>query len=82
MKKSMLASLVGLLLASTAAYASQCPVDMQAIDAALAAGPELDSQQLEEVKKLRASGEELHKSGKHSDSVATLAKAKEILGVE
>jgi hypothetical protein len=55
---------------------------MKTIDAALAAGPQLDSQQLEEVKQLRASGEALHKSGKHSDSVATLAKAKEILGVE
>lgn len=82
MKKSMLVPLAGLLLASSAAYASQCPVDMKTIDAALAAGPQLDSQQLEEVKQLRASGEALHKSGKHSDSVATLAKAKEILGVE
>ena len=40
--------------ASTAAFANHCPVDMQQIDAALAANPKLSAEQLAEVKKLRA----------------------------
>jgi len=34
-----------------------------------------------EVKKLRAEGENLHKEGKHSDSMAALGKAKKILKI-
>jgi hypothetical protein len=33
------------------------------------------------VKKLRAEGEQLHKAGKHSESMATLGKAKKMLGI-
>jgi len=33
------------------------------------------------VKKLRAEGEKLHKAGKHSESMATLGKAKKILKI-
>jgi hypothetical protein len=35
-----------------------------------------------EVKSLRAKGEELHKAGKHGESVDTLAKAMKILGID
>ena len=31
---------------------------------------------------LRAEGEALHKAGKHAESVATLKKAQEMLGIE
>jgi hypothetical protein len=34
-----------------------------------------------EVKKLRAEGEKLHKAGKHSEAMATLGKAKKMLGI-
>jgi len=67
--------------ASTAAFANHCPVDMQQIDAALAANPKLSAEQLAEVKKLRADGEAQHNAGDHAKSVETLAKAKSILGI-
>ncbi len=64
------------------ALAFGCPVDMAAIDKALAAGPNLSAAQLEQVTKLRAEGESQHKAGQHAASLRTLAKAKEILGIE
>ena len=67
--------------ASTAAFANHCPVDMQQIDAALAANPKLSAEQLAEVKKLRADGEAQHNAGDHAKSVETLGKAKAILGI-
>lgn len=64
------------------AVAFHCPRDMATIDAALAKNPDLTAEQKAEVTKLRAEGEELHNSGKHQESVDTLAKAMEILGVK
>jgi hypothetical protein len=55
---------------------------MKKIDAALAKNPKLSAQQAAEVKKLRADGEALHKSGKHQESVDTLAKAMKILNIK
>ena len=68
-------------LASSAAMAFHCPLDMKKIDAALAKNPTLTSAQMSEVKKLRADGEASHKAGKHQESVDTLAKAMKILGI-
>jgi hypothetical protein len=73
--------LFGTLIISTSAFAFHCPADMKKIDAALATSPKLSSEQLSEVKKLRADGETLHKAGKHQDSVDTLAKAMKILAI-
>ena len=73
---------VALALASTAAFAFHCPSDMKKIDAALAKQPNLSAAQLSEVKKYRAEGEALHKAGKHQQSVDTLAKAMNILGIK
>lgn len=70
-----------LLAVSSAAWAFHCPVDMKKIDEAMAAGPKLSMAQLDEVKKLRAEGEVLHKAGDHQASVDTLAKAMKILGI-
>lgn len=72
---------VVLAFASSLAIASSCPKEMKAIDAALP-GAKLSAEQASEVKKLRADGEALHKAGKHADSVATLGKAKSILGIK
>ena len=69
-----------LALASGSALAFHCPADMKAIDAAMSKAKLSDTQSAE-VKKLRAEGETLHKSGKHQESVDTLAKAKKILGI-
>lgn len=78
---SMIVAL-GLALASTAAFAFQCPADMKKIDAALANSPKLGASQMADAKKYRAEGETLHKAGKHQESVDALAKAKGILGVK
>ena len=48
----------------------------------LAAGPQISAAQMTTVKELRAQGESQHKSGQHAASVATLKKAKDILGIK
>jgi hypothetical protein len=78
-KKLMLAVLLACVSAS--ALAGHCPIDMKEIDAALSANPQLSADKLAEVKKLRAEGEAFHKAGKHQESVATLGKAKTMLGI-
>ena len=70
-----------LLAMSLPAFAGSCPRDMKAIDAALAENPALSASEMERVKELRAEGEQLHKSGKHADSVARLHEAKKLLGL-
>ena len=81
MKKFLLAA-AALVIASGTALAGQCPVDMKKIDAALAAGSSLGASQLAKVMELRAAGEKKHKSGQHGESMATLAQAKTMLGIE
>ena len=81
MKKSLIAGLFAMAL-SGAAFAFQCPTDMKKIDEALAKNPQLSSEQMDEVKKLRAEGEAQHQAGKHKESVETLGKAKKILKIE
>ena len=78
--RKLLLSLPALLF-SAAAFAFHCPADMKKIDEALAKNPQLSAEQMAEVKKLRAQGEELHNAGKHQESVDTLAKAMKILGI-
>ena len=80
MKRSILAA--ALLIASGGVFAFHCPKDMAAIDAALAKNPKLSAADMKTVKESRAKGEELHKAGKHAESLAELAKAEKILGIE
>jgi hypothetical protein len=75
-----LALSVALTLVASSALAHNCPNEWKAIDAALPKA-KLDAKQGAEVKKLRAEGEQLHKDGKHSESMATLGKAKKMLGI-
>jgi hypothetical protein len=79
MKRIALAALAALF--ASAAFATNCPVQMKAIDAALP-NAKLDAAKMSEVRKLRADGERLHKEGKHAESVAALGKAKGILGIK
>jgi hypothetical protein len=79
-KRHLLAGLAAMLL-SSAALAFHCPADMKKIDEAMSKGPALTSEQMAEVKKLRAEGEALHNAGKHQESVDTLAKAMKILKI-
>ena len=79
LRSIMIASLFA--LTSGVAYAGSCPKHMKAIDAALPSA-KLSEAQMADVKKYRAEGETLHKEGKHSESVAALAKAEKILGIK
>lgn len=83
MKRTSLAIALAasLAMASGAVLANSCPKEMKAIDAALPAA-KLDAAKMSEVKKLRADGEAQHKEGKHADSLATLGKAKSMLGIK
>lgn len=77
-----LALTAAVMLFAAPVFASQCPADMAEIDAALAAGTDLSEADLQQVKDWRAEGETLHESGDHQASVDTLAKAKEMLGID
>ena len=82
MIKRILVLVVLALFAAGPVFASQCPTDMKKIDEALAKNPKLSDADMKKVKELRASGEKLHKDGKHADSVKTLGDAKKILKVQ
>ena len=82
MNKRFLGVVALSVLLSAPVFAGQCPVDMGKIDEALAAGPQISDEDLAMVKELRAQGEEQHSSGQHAESVETLAKAKQLLGIE
>jgi hypothetical protein len=75
--------LVATLLAGAAglAFAHNCPNEMKAIDARIAAKPQLSQADMDKVKKLRADGEAAHKAGKHDDSMKLLGEAKKMLGM-
>ncbi len=83
MKTLLSAAAVAALIAvaSSPALAGSCPKVMKKIDAALAASPQLTSEQTTQVTQLRADGEAQHKAGSHSDSIDSLNKALKILGV-
>lgn len=76
-----LAVTMALAAFTSLALANNCPNEVKAIDAALPKA-KLDAKQAAEVKRLRDEGEQLHKAGKHSESMATLGKAKGILGIK
>lgn len=78
MKKTLL--FVALSSACTLALAHNCPNEMKAIDAKLAAKPALSAADLATVKKLRAEGEAAHKAGKHDESMKLLGDAKKLVG--
>ena len=81
MKRSALALVAAFAIWSGPAFASQCPVDMAKVDAALVtAAATLSAEELAKVKKLCAKGEAKHYDGNHEKSVKVLAKA--ILGIE
>ena len=79
-KRIALAAALSLALAAPA-FASQCPQQMAAIDAALANSPQLSEADMAEVKRLRAEGEELHAAGKHAESEEALGQSQKLLGI-
>ncbi|MFC7408505.1 hypothetical protein [Hydrogenophaga atypica] len=78
MKKTFVA--LAATLVSTWALAHNCPNEMKAIDAKLPS-VQLSAEAMGKVKDLRAKGEQLHKEGKHTESMAALAEAKKLLGM-
>ena len=82
MKRAFLA--LGLIagLAATPALAFQCPADIAAINAALETNTTLDAETRAQVEALRDKGHGEHEKGDHAASVATLAEAKVLLGLE
>jgi hypothetical protein len=71
---------VCLSLGSTLAFAHGCPGEMKKIDERLPSA-KISEAQMSKVKDLRTKGEQLHKEGKHTESMATLGEAKKILGM-
>lgn len=71
---------VALAVSMGAAMAHGCPGEMRAIDAKMPT-VKLDQAQMNKAKELRAKGEQLHKEGKHTESMAALAEAKKVLGM-
>jgi len=77
--------LISLLLFPTLASANSCPALLHQIDEILASKPDLDEETIfdeenaKNVKQLRDQGEELHKSGEHTESVKVLQRALELL---
>ena len=69
---------IALVIASAPAGATECLKAMKNIDAALPSA-KLDAKKMEQVRKLRAEGEALHRAGKHSDAVRQLNRARELL---
>ena len=80
--KRMFALATALLFASGTALALHCPKDMKAIDEALAKNPKMSESDMKKVKEHRAKGEELHKAGKHQESVDELGKAMKMLKID
>lgn len=78
--RQALALIAGVVLAGSA-WAHNCPNEMKAIDAKLAAKPTLSKEATDKVAKLRKSGEDHHKAGKHAESMKDLGEAKKILGL-
>ena len=64
------------------AYASSCPTQVKAIDAALSSNASLSADKKAQAKKLRDEGEALHASGKHAESMAKLTEAKQLIGIQ
>ncbi len=63
-------------------YGFQCPADIDKIVEALDAGPDLTAAELAEIEQLLTEGEAQHDAGAHAEAVATLAKAKQLLGIQ
>ena len=76
MKKIILA--FTFLIFSASAFAGSCPLKLSKIDQALAAGK---VENAAEVRALRDQGAELHKFGKHGQSVRVLVKAMKLAGI-
>ena len=80
LKKTLI--MAGLVIGlAVPAFASSCPMAMEAIDTAMSSAKLSDADKAKVVS-LRAEGEALHKSGDHAASVEKLGEAKTLLGLD
>ncbi len=80
--KSVLVAAAVVVAMTSPAFAKHCPKDAKIIDQSLPMAKGLSKMQMTEVKALRDKGADLHKSGKHGESIKALHEAIKILGVE
>ena len=80
MRRIIIVGVAAVFVAGTA-YATSCPKEMTAIDAALKTA-KLDAAKQKQVTDLRAKGEAEHKAGKHAESLKALGEAKQLLGIK
>lgn len=71
---------IALAIASAPAAATDCLKAMTKIDAALSSA-KLDAKKMQQVRKLRAEGESLHRAGKHAEAQRQLGRARELLDI-
>ena len=81
MRLAILAAAASFMFAGSA-LANGCPGLMAKVDDALAQNSSLTAEQRAEVETLRAEGEAQHSAGQHAQSMESLGKALEILGVQ
>lgn len=80
MKKQALIILLVSILFSTFAVAETCPNLIRQIDEMLAESKQLSVEQINEVKSLRAQGEEAYKEGNKEECQKLLSQALDLLG--
>ena len=80
MKKLLTALALTAFLGGTA-FASSCPMHVKKIDEALATSTVTEEVKAQ-AKALRDEGEALHTAGNHADSMAKLAEAEALLGIQ
>ena len=72
-----LLTLIIAILSLSSAFAGE----MKKIDAAMPTA-KLSSADMSKVQSLRAKGEEQHKAGQHTESMASLGEAKKVMGIQ
>jgi hypothetical protein len=78
MKKTLV--MTSLMVCSSLAFAHGCPGEMKKIDERMPSA-KLSPADMSKAKDLRVKGEQLHKDGKHAESMSTLGEAKKLLGI-
>ena len=80
MKKLLIALALTVFVTGTA-FASSCPMHVKKIDDALASSTASEEVKAQ-AKALRDEGQSLHDAGSHAESMAKLAEAEALLGIQ
>lgn len=82
MFKNILPLAAALAIVSSSALAGHCPRDVKKIDSALSDNSNLSVGMQTKSKSLRDKGDQLHKSGRHGDSLKALHEAMAVLEIQ